>query len=62
MKSKFTLLTSAISMIAFGYSNVNADCTLTTNPETDGRCFFVNGEYECLERTEDTNCFVPNVC
>lgn len=52
-------------MIFFGaffvnVSEVEADCTLTTAEGTDGRCFLKDGEYACLERDEDTHCFVPD--
>ncbi|GMQ26139.1 hypothetical protein Aoki45_28210 [Algoriphagus sp. oki45] len=45
-------------MILGSVNFVKADCTLTTAPGTDGRCFTRDGEYVCLERSEDTQCFV----
>jgi hypothetical protein len=39
-------------------NNVQADCTLTTASETDGRCFMEGRDFACLAREEDPNCFV----
>jgi hypothetical protein len=50
---KICLLTVLLGPINFA----KADCTLTSKPGTDGRCFQVNGEYQCLQREEDTSCF-----
>lgn len=39
-------------------SEVSADCTMTSRKGTDGRCFSSDGEFICLERSEDQHCFV----
>jgi hypothetical protein len=54
-----------LSVITFGtyfinVSEVKADCTMTSTLGTDGRCFSSDGEYVCLERSEDRHCFVPD--
>lgn len=44
------------SVAFLGFQVALADCTLTTSPGTNGRCFIQDGEYVCLDREEDTNC------
>ena len=51
---------SLIGAFFVNVSEVEADCTLTTAAGTDGRCFTKDGEYVCLERDEDTHCFVSD--
>lgn len=51
---------SLIGAFFVNVSEVEADCTLTMTPNTDGRCFIKDGEYVCLERAEDTHCFVSD--
>lgn len=55
---KSIIKASFLLMILGSVNFVKADCTLTTAPGTDGRCFTRDGEYVCLERSEDTQCFV----
>lgn len=53
--------TGLLSAFLFAPVFLNAQastCTLTTAEGTDWRCFKVNGEFTCLERDEDTSCFV----
>ncbi|TDQ14787.1 hypothetical protein DFQ04_3381 [Algoriphagus boseongensis] len=47
-------------MVLGSVNFVKADCTLTSSQGTDGRCFLRDGEYVCLERSEDTTCFVSS--
>ncbi|MGY6560198.1 MAG: hypothetical protein ACXIT9_13040 [Nitritalea sp.] len=50
-----------VALLCVGFFFVSfettADCTLTTKTGTDGRCFMVDGEFTCLERSEDNHCF-----
>jgi hypothetical protein len=42
--------------------DLNADCTMTTQQGTNGRCFLVHkggtSQFKCLPRDEDTHCFI----
>lgn len=54
-------LSFVIAIFSMGLINyAKADCTLTTSPGTDGRCFTVNGEYKYLAREEDRTCFTSS--
>ncbi len=53
-----SIMLAAILSVGFFLSSneSKADCTLTSKPGTNGRCFMENGDYTCLKRAEDTNC------
>jgi hypothetical protein len=62
---KTILKLGVLSFFLFGaffinVSEVEADCNLTTTKGTDGRGFLKVGEFACLERDEDTTCFIPD--
>jgi hypothetical protein len=60
MKSllKISLFTLVLSANYFSPNIAKADCTLTNTQGTDGRCFTQSGQYVCLAREEDQQCFV----
>jgi hypothetical protein len=62
MKSRITLVIASLAMFVIGSPNANADCTLTTKPGVNGRCFNENGEFVCLERDEDQSCIIGAEC
>ncbi|WP_133557935.1 hypothetical protein [Algoriphagus boseongensis] len=57
---KSIIKASFLLMVLGSVNFVKADCTLTSSQGTDGRCFLRDGEYVCLERSEDTTCFVSS--
>lgn len=62
IKGKLAAVFSFLGAMALAAPETKADCTLTTGQGTNGRCFQENGEYKCLERTEDTNCYFTDAC
>jgi hypothetical protein len=52
-----SILFSLFGVMALNAPATEANCNMTSAAGTDGRCFNVDGEFDCLERTEDEHCF-----